>query len=398
MRYTKFLFLILLPYVANAQSTSIEQLKDSLLSTITTESPDTAKFDVYQQLVLGYKFQDLDSIAKYTQLAKESIAGSYYPLRQAQAIGYETYIAFMQGRYDESLDLADEVLATLEGLESEEAVALRRRTINDQGTMYAALGMYELGLRKFYELFEIYEQEGSINESYYVALSNIGVMYNRLKYFENALEIFLRLDKEMPAEYESRMSVPVNLGFIYYDLKEFEEAKFHLNQALALEGNIDPRVYGLSNFKLGQVYNAQEQHEQAIDAFNASINIFRDQKNELETVQSINGLAQAYLGLTQLQRAYEYGLEGLEIADRYNAIPERKAILESLYLITKEQGNFEEALDYHEQFKEISDFITTSETTSEIERLTAEYEYQKKEEQLIAETRQRELISQAKIE
>ena len=206
----------------------------------------------------------------------------------------------MKGNYDESLDLSDELLSIIEGIDTEEATAIRRKTLNDQGTMYAALGMYELGLSKFYELYEQYEKEGITNESYYVALSNIGVMYNRLEYFENALEIFLRLDEEMPVEYESRMSVPVNLGFIYYDLKEFEKSKFHLNQALAQEGNIDPRVYGLSNFKLGQVYNAEENFEYAIDAFETSIQIYKDQNNELETVQSINGLARAYLGLNQL--------------------------------------------------------------------------------------------------
>jgi signal transduction histidine kinase/predicted negative regulator of RcsB-dependent stress response len=396
MRLAVLFIIAYLPCLVSAQSQTAQQFKDSLLSTISTDTPDTSIFSAYQKIALAFKFTDLDSTLKYTLLAEESIEIANYPLQQATILGYKAYYAFMTGNYDESLDLMDDLLAGTEGIESLEIETIRRKTLNDQGTIYAALGMYELALSKFYNLYEMYQSEGVKNESFYVALSNIGVMYNRLELYEKALEIFLQLDEEMPATYQSRMSVPVNLGFIYYDLNEFDKAKYHLNNALAQQG-VDPRVYGLSNFKLGQVYIAEGEYERAIDVFYTSIDVFTGQNNELETVQSLNGLAQAYMHMKQLSTAYNYAKEGLEITLRFNAIPERKVILETLYQITKAQNKYEEALAYHEQFKEINDFITTSETTSEIERLSAEYEYRQREEQLIAANNQESLMSEAKI-
>jgi len=71
--------------------------------------------------------------------------------------------------------------------------------------------------------------------------------------------------------------------------------------------------------------------------------------------------------------------------------------LNSLYLISKEQGDSENALKYYEDFKEISDFLKNSETSSQIGRITAEYEFNKREAELLAASRQSDLIIQSKI-
>lgn len=108
-------------------------------------------------------------------------------------------------------------------------------------------------------------------------------------------------------------------------------------------------------------------------------------------------MALAHRGLGKLPAALNYALEGYSIANTYNAIPEKHATLESLYLISKEIGDTEKALKYHEDYKEISDFLKSSETNSEIGRISAEYEFNKREAELLATSKQAELISASKI-
>ncbi len=377
-----------------AQTFDVEARQDSLLSTLSESSPDTVFFDVYTKIAEDYKYINLDSTLKYGILAQNVISETDEPIKSAEAIGFATWVHFMRGEYDLSLELAEQAYALVDGVNGAEKVQFD--LLHSQGTIYGALGMYELGLRKFYEILEIASPETNPN-GYYVTLSNIGVMYMRLESYEAALEIFEQLDTEMPLDLEARVSIPVNLGFIYYDLRDFTKAKEQLNRALAQTGNIDPRVYGLSNFKLGQVYNAQQEFEYAIDVFEASIELFKSRQNELETVQSLNGLALAYRGLNQLTNAYNYAKQGYDIADRFNAFPEKQTTLESLYLISKDLGDIESALSYHEDYKEISDFLKNSETSSQIGRITAEYEFNQRETDLLAANRQATLISQSKI-
>lgn len=377
-----------------AQIDDLKQDKDVLLNQFIDDIADTLKFEIFSDIAESYKFVDLDTTIKYGMLAESVIDATIYPAKVATAKGFSAWAYFMKGEYDLSLQIAEDaysLVADLPGIHQ-----IKFQLLNDQGTIYGAMGMYELGLRKFYEIIEIFDSN-SDEEGYYVTLSNIGVMYMRLESYEAALEIFERLDKEMPQSMAARVSIPVNLGFIHYDLNNYEEAKFHLNRALGLTGNIDPRVYGLSNFKLGQVYNAEFDYERAITAFESSIEVFRGRQNELETVQSLNGLALAHRGLGQLPAALNYALEGYSIANTYNAIPEKHAMLESLYLISKEIGDTEKALKYHEDYKEISDFLKSSETNSEIGRISAEYEFNKREAELLATSKQAELISASKI-
>ncbi len=355
---------------------------------------DTSAFSIYTQQAEQFKYTNLDSTYKYANLALSVVSEVAYPDKTALALGLVTWVHFMRGEYDLSLETADKALSLVSDAPGSEK--LKIDLLHDQGTIYGAMGMYELSLRKFYEILDYYDPEKN-PEGYYVTLSNIGVMYMKLELFESALDIFLRLDGEMPTDLAARVSIPVNLGYIYYDLRDFDNAKLQLYRALAQEGNIDPRVYGLSNFKLGQVLNAEGNHDEAIAAFNASIDLFEARKNELETVQSLNGLAQAYLGNGQLNNALSYAQNGYNIADRYNAIPEKQATLQSLYQITKKMGNMADALSYHEEYKAISDFLKNSETNSQIARIASEYEFRQREAELLAANRQANLMNTAKI-
>lgn len=377
-----------------AQLNELNERKIILLNSLEESSPDTLKYSVYTKIAESFKYVDLDSTLKYGILAQATISKDEYPEKSAIALGFSTWVYFMKGNYDQSLEIAERAYQLVENLPG--AKKVKFDLLHAQGTIYGALGMYELALKKFYEIIDIYSSDSN-EEGYFVTLSNIGVMYMKLESYESALEIFEKLDEDMPIHLEARVSIPVNLGFIYYDLRDFEKAKFHLNQALAQNGNIDPRVYGLSNFKLGQVYNAELDYRKAIRAFEASIEVFESRQNELETIQSLNGLALAYKGLNMLNQAFTYAEKGYEIANRYNAIPEKQATLESLYQISKAKGDIETALSYHEDYKEISDFLKNTESRSQIGRITAEYEFNKRESDLLAASRQAELMSQSKI-
>ena len=187
---------------AQAQVDEVIQDREVLLSEYVDDMADTSKYEIYSKLAESYKFVDLDTTIKYGMLAESILDPSVYPAKVATAKGFSAWAYFMKGEYDLSLQIAEDAYALVEDLPGIHQI--KYQLLHDQGTIYGAMGMYELGLRKFYEIIEIFDANSN-EEGYYITLSNIGVMYMRLESYEAALEIFERLDEEMPQTMAARV-------------------------------------------------------------------------------------------------------------------------------------------------------------------------------------------------
>jgi signal transduction histidine kinase len=377
-----------------AQDSEHNPAEDSLRIVIASTNSIEEKASAYVDLAESLKFVNTDSCYHYANKALSLIDRDELPGIFADAKRLLAGVYFFRGDYHGAIREAQEGQIQVEGLE--EHALLETNLIRILGNGYGALGQYEISLQYFLnalQKFEELEDELGI----FASLNNVGVIYLKLGNFEEALDIFERLDANHDPNDVNQVTIPVNLGFIHYELGNFEEAEFHLNRALNYAGNVDKRAYGLSNFKLGQIHLAQKDYSEAIAAFNQSIAIYEEFRNELEEVQSLNGLAQVYLELGNTSKAKEYASRAFDIADRNNGLPEKRNSLETLYIISRQSGDFEDAISYFEQFKTVSDSLQNSEINSEIGRLTAEYEFQQQQNELLLEQRERQLKSEAQL-
>ncbi|MEQ9309967.1 MAG: tetratricopeptide repeat-containing sensor histidine kinase [Balneolaceae bacterium] len=369
-------------------------LIDSLIQEINTAQSDTSLANIYLELADNYKYLDQDSTLKYVNLAKASIVETYYPKGLATATGYEAGIYFMRGEYEKVAETARIGLQEIEGVENLEK--LRADLLRIIGVSYGSRGIYDLSLKFFLDSQNIYKAIGD-SAAIITSLNNIGVVHLKLNDFEEALEIFEELSRIADFNNPDNVTIPVNLGFIYYELGQLQRAKDQLQQALNYPGEIDKRAYGLSYFKLGEIYSLEGKFDEAIDAFNASIAVYAGLDNELEKVQSLNGIARVYLEQNDYLAAETYANQALDISTRFNGLPQKRNSLETLYLLNKKNQQPSKALSFLERFHEVSDSLQNAEVDSEIARLSAEYEFYQKENELLIKQKEQELKNQAQI-
>lgn len=368
--------------------------QDSLREVVKSLDIDTLRANAYIKLADTFKYQNLDSVLFYIDLAEKSLQEKTYPKILANSTSYIAGVYFTKGEYSKAIAKANEGLKLIEDIPGTSKLEADLERI--LGVSYGSIGDYARSLQSFIEIGSIYESLGDTN-GVLLSLNNIGVIHIKLENFEEALKIFLRLESMATNSNPQNVTIPVNLGFIYYELDELEKAKTQLNKALAYPGEVDKRAYGLSNFKLGQVYIKEGNLDEAISAFNASLEVYEELGNELEKAQSLNGLALVYIELNQPEVAKKYAFDAFEISTRFNALPEKNTSLKTLYEVSKVTGNYRESLQYHEEFKATSDSLQDSEVKEELGRLVAEYEFSERERSLILEQQKHDLESEAKL-
>jgi tetratricopeptide (TPR) repeat protein len=103
-----------------------------------------------------------------------------------------------------------------------------------------------------------------LDPEFHIARANLGALYVEMKQWTNALEILGPLLHE--SRYDTPYLVENNLGWIYFNLKDYGEAERHYRRAILLN---DKMCLAYNN--LGILRFATERFEEAEDAFSAAI-------------------------------------------------------------------------------------------------------------------------------
>jgi len=378
---------------AHAQEESAESTADSLRQVlITTE--DTARVNTLNELSNFYRYRNLDSLRYYSEKAIELSRAVNHAKGMLTAYADNAWFFFSRGEYNNAIEVSQ---IALNQNSADEFPSLKARLIQNIGISYGSLGSYKIAADYFIQAKEIFENIDD-TESLKTINNNLGVIYLFLENYQAALDIFLELDTIEQQQQNPAISTAVNLGFIYYELKEYDKATKYLNKALAFDDEgTDPRGKGLASFKLGEVYATQNKYDDALNLFERSISIYNKLNNEVGTVQSLNGIAKVYLDLDNIAKAKETALKADEICLRNNALPERRETTKILSEIYKAEQNYKKALDFFELHKSISDSLVDDKTSGEIARLEAAYEFEKKQRELVLEQQKKEIETQQQL-
>lgn len=375
---------------ANSYGHTLEAITDTL--GIRTVAERTEKVKMYLSLSESYRYTNPDSSIHYAdKVFEDKDENSLGTL--AEALSHKSAALFYKGNYQQSVKTAEIGINSLYGLE--EFNKLRADLIRIAGVSSGALGSYELSLRYFLEAQSIYESIGD-QDSVNSILNNIGVTRLQLDDFDEALKIFLELDAQDEIDNNLELAIPVNLAFIYFELGELDKAGQEIERALNTLDEGDNRVAGLY-FLIGQIAIEEARLDEAEQAFQYSIDIYERQGNTIEQVQPLIGLSRLYLKRNDISISWDYAQQALDIADKYNATPEKALAVEMLYLISKDRNQFSRALRYFELYKALSDSLQNDKVNEEVGRLTAAYEFSQKEQELMRKQADKELEAQAKI-
>ncbi len=177
--------------------------------------------------------------------------------------------------------------------------------------------------------------------------NELGLVYADLGQNEEArecLEQALSINREVGDR--ERESIILNkLGMVYADLGMKEEARENLEQALDIDKKFGDRTReGMTLNNLGLIYWVQGKKERALEHYQAALNIHRDISNLEGEGAALNALGLVYSSLGHKEQAREYYKQALKIRREVSDRKGEAITLRNLGLIYFDQIRYDLAL------------------------------------------------------
>lgn len=254
------------------------------------------------------------------------------------------------------------------------------------GTDYIDEGKFEEALKVMLEGLELRIECGDSTNlaAYYL---NIGDVYKQLN-IDKKWKLFLEKARTLAATpnyatFDTKICILNELGSMYDDNKAYDQAISAYQEMYNLskkEGFINGMATALNN--LASVYLETRQNKKALLATQESLTLNKKDNNYYGLVFSNNLMGDVYLALGNTFKAKQYYKEGINLANKYDFKTEFVNSYEGLYKTYRKEGNWEEALYYHEQTHRLTDSLKNNELQEKVLEIEAKYQAEKKERQI----------------
>lgn len=333
--------LILLFLLWSEPQLHAQQLVDSLLR-ITRESKfDTARVEAYNELIWEYYGYKNDSALYFGKQSIELATHINYPSGLSTAHRYVGNVYELTSRYAEALHHQQKSLEISEKLGHKPGIA---NSLSNIGSIYERLNDYKKALeyqeRSLALCIELNQKEGIA-----AVYGNIGNIYSSIGAKSKAMDHYqksLEMNRELGNPYGIAVSLS-NIGNIYIDRKEYQKGIDHQLEALDLRTQIN--------------------HRQGM-------------------ASSMMSLGKAYYQLADIPNAEKYYRESVALAKEADALPTEKEAQYGLYLIAKDRRDYQNALQFHEEYARLNDSLFNTKRNEEINNLRTQFALDQQQEEL----------------
>ena len=356
-------------------------LIDSLRTVLKNTEADTARVDLMNEISKIWANQNNDSALWY---ADQSLALSKeinYLLGQVYSSSYKGHALRSAGRYLEALETFEMASLVADSIGEELLLA---STYNEMGLTHNELGNYTVTVENYNKALRIFERTNS-NEGISKVYNNLGNVYADIGDFETALDFY---QKGQVIDRESQNTVGLaissnNIGMILRDLGRLDSAlEYHqLSLSIADSFGIAQGV-AINLTNIGVIYDLQGKRAKAIDAITRSIDICENQNYPGILVEALGALSEVYLNNNDLNEAEKLLNRALNLAKEIGSQEGEKKALEGLVKVHERKGDFKSALQVYKAFEALSDSMYNEQTTKEIARLEADYEFQQQKDSI----------------
>lgn len=284
-----------------------------------------------------------------------------------------------KAEYNTSLKTYREAKALVDSVENPRMYA----NINfNMATVYASLGNKAAALDQYLKGIEFAE---TAKDSVFLAtaLNNLGETYNQFSQPKDA-EYYLERSRQISEDIGYRMGVfraVFNLANTKRNINEFEAALTLYDEALELHEELRP---GTPPFRiihsLGALHFMAGDFEQAEENFRLSLT----HSNTLDVPQGLyhnnEGLAKVAEQRGEPEEAIEYYKKALDVANKLGAASLQQSSLKNISRLSKEIGDYRQALAYHEQYKTNSDSLRRLENKQHLSETEALLDLRKQEQ------------------
>jgi tetratricopeptide (TPR) repeat protein len=254
------------------------------------------------------------------------------------------------------------------------------------GSNLILIGNYDEALKNFLISLKI-AQSNKLEHEEFVALSNLGVIQDRIEKFDNALKYYFEalniynnsIKKGKPIqEIKNIQGLYNNIGNIYLSKNELNTAEEYYLKGLAIaDQKLDNTNIGIICNNLGKLEDQKKNFEKAYNYLTKSLEARQKINDKSGIAKSYYSLANHYLEMQKPNEALEYAQKSFDLGSEMKEPLTRKISSMFLYQIYKKLGNWQQALKYHEVFQQVSDSLLNDNKIQELTRLQMQYEYDK---------------------
>lgn len=378
-------YILLFTPVNFAQNLLIDSLKNSLNQT----KNDAVRIELLNEL--SWEFAAIDYNLSVDYAAKAMVLSrDRFPAQLATSYNRLGYANDLHGNYNQAIDFYEKSFQLR--LELEDSLGVANVLINI-GASYYYRGIYSKALEYYLNASTIQQQIGD-KKGLSKTINNVSLIYRVKNDFSKALH-YLNLSLQLKKEINDQTGVLYslsNLGIIYQNMGDCKKAISYADSSyqLAIQLNSTYDI-GTSITNIGEAYRCDGNYKKAIEYFDQAEQ-FLLKSDDLNTLAfCYKGKAESYIKINKNDIALDYLKKSNEIAIK---IGRRELISEnylSLYLIYKEQLNFQEALFHFEKYLTYKDSLFTIENERAISEMEAVYEKDKKDQQIIALNQEAEI-------
>jgi len=290
------------------------------------------------------------------------------------------------GELDSSLNYFERAQGIYQKAGNDSGIARLNHNI---GTVNYELGNYDLALKGSLSAIKTLRQLDLI-EDVYSCLNNIGLVYLAIgepmmakTYHHRALKI-----AQSNEGIDLDPTILNNLGFASVTQADYDSARYFLYKARSINKSLDSKMHLLHTYvHLADMYAGEGRTDSALHYYYLTVR-GRKEQNELNALSSVwNKLANFHFNRNSQDSANHYAILALEASIKASAKREQlraRKTLAFLELDSVAQQNLEQLLN-------LQDEMFSEERIQAIENAAAEYETEKKEQQLKLANQERQV-------
>jgi len=362
-----------------AQNHSIDSLNQALQK----QESDLNRYKTLTELAIAYSDSNYEKSLNYWKSA----------LNLANRLGKRELVANAYHQIGFSYMKMGEFRLSLENLENAgtiykylDSVRLLAGIQNDIGLIYRNWGKYDKALEFYLNALDLYRKIGDI-EGTGIASNSIGQIHFYRENYPKAIEFFKEYLEINEAKGNSRAVAGAsnNIASAYLELGKYDDALEYFLKSLHIYDSLGISIgVAIIQDNIGSLYFKQNLLDNALLYHQNALEMFQSLKSVTRVCYTQKNMGQVLLAQGKVERAINMFQESLNKAKQIglkDVESDCNKFLSECYVKT---NNFQKAYSYLLDHITIKDSILNSETLQKIEELQAQYERDKKEQEINA--------------
>ena len=350
----------------HAQSQEIDSLK-GLLSNVRGKP----RFEVLYELARLNSTRDYDVALSYAAQANEvalSIGDSLAIVKSSRAMGQ---MLLKLNNLEAAIQVFKPVLGVARRNQFKDQLKF---LLNGIGLAYMYQASYDNALKYHFESLVI--REGNQSEMS-ISYSNIGLVYYKLRDFEQALQYFLRAleSKREANDFYDIEDCLINIGSCYNALSENQKALEYLNEALAYcQDNCNPERLGEIYYTLGSANLGLGNLEAARQHYESAYKIARQNANKRWEAENLFGLYEVSLREGNPNQAIQSLKQAEVILDSIEYTELRISVFDAFANFYADRKDFQQASVYQDKYINLKDSVYSEQLISNLAKIKTNFE------------------------